>query len=243
MWGILDRAMKANDPDSLINRVMEPELMDDFEQAEAYAKADFTPANTLFVETFCTLFPGYSAGRLLDLGCGPGDIMLRLARRLPSVNILGVDGAKAMLDWARRNIKSAGLDNRVEVKQWRLGDPGSQLTALSPPFDAVLSNSLLHHLHDPQQLWRTIKACARSGAAVLVMDLARPATRVDAQAIVDTYSGDEPEILRRDFFNSLLAAFRVEEVKQQLSSCGLHGLTVAEISDRHLAVSGLLPNP
>ena len=226
-----------------MERTPEPELMDDLEQADAYARADFTQANTLFVETFCARFPGFSAGRMLDLGCGPGDIMLRLAHRFPRVNILGVDGASAMLDWARRNIASTGLENRVTVKQWRLGDPGSEFAALAPPFDAVLSNSLLHHLHDPLQLWYAIKTYARPGTAVLVMDLARPATRVDAQAIVDTYSGDEPEILRRDFFNSLLAAFRINEVKQQLSACGLHEFTVAQISDRHLVVSGLLRNP
>jgi cyclopropane fatty-acyl-phospholipid synthase-like methyltransferase len=235
--------MNTNDPDGLIKRIPEPELMDEPEQADAYARADFTQANALFVETFCARFPGFSARRMLDLGCGPGDIMLRLAHRFPSVNILGVDGASAMLDWARKNIVSAGLENRVEVKQWRLGDPGSELAAIAPPFDAILSNSLLHHLHEPLQLWHTIKACARPGTAVLVMDLARPATRVDAQAIVDDYSGDEPEILRRDFFNSLLAAFRVNEVKQQLKNSGLHGLKVERISDRHLAVSGLLRTP
>ena len=235
--------MNADDPDSLVKRIPEPELMDDLEQADAYARADFTQANTLFVETFCARFPGFSAGRMLDLGCGPGDIMLRLARRFPDVNILGVDGAGAMLGWARRNIATAGFENRVEARQWCLGDPGSELAAIAPPFDAVLSNSLLHHLHDPLQLWQTIKACARPGTAVMVMDLVRPATRVDAQAIVDIYSGDEPEILRRDFFNSLLAAFRVNEVKQQLSACGLHEFAVAPISDRHLAVSGLLRNP
>lgn len=235
--------MIDNDPASPVERVPEPELMDDPEQADAYARADFSQANTLFVETFCAQFPGFSAGRMLDLGCGPGDIMLRLARRFPGTNMLGVDGAMAMLTWARKNIKTAKLEARVAVKQWCLGDPGSELAALSPPFDAVLSNSLLHHLHDPLQLWRTVKACARPGTAVLVMDLVRPATRVDAQAIVDTYSGDEPEILRRDFFNSLLAAFREKEVTQQLKTIGLHELTVARISDRHLAVSGMLRNP
>jgi len=55
---------------------------------------------------------------------------------------------------------------------------------------------------------------------------------------VDTYSGDEPEILRTDFFNSLLAAFTPAEVEAQLAEAGLADLRVEATSDRHLMISG-----
>ena len=107
-------------------------------------------------------------------------------------------------------------------------------------YDLILSNSLLHHLHDPQVLWRTIRETAKPGAIVLVMDLMRPASAAWAEALVATYAAGAPEVLRTDFRNSLLAAFEPQEVLGQLKEAGLEGLEVGVVSDRHLAVSGRL---
>jgi hypothetical protein len=54
------------------------------------------------------------------------------------------------------------------------------------------------------------------------------------------YSGDEAEILKRDFYNSLLAAYRPDEVRGQLSEAGLDFLEVDVVSDRHFVVWGLM---
>jgi hypothetical protein len=51
------------------------------------------------------------------------------------------------------------------------------------------------------------------GAPVLVMDLMRPASPAAAEALVEQYAAGEPEVLRRDFYNSLLAAFEPGEVR------------------------------
>ena len=59
--------------------------------------------------------------------------------------------------------------------------------------------------------------------------------------LVETYAIDAPEVLRRDFRNSLFAAYTIPEVQDQLSKAGLGGLTVNAVSDRHLAVQGQLP--
>ena len=59
-----------------------------------------------------------------------------------------------------------------------------------------------------------------------------------AQHIVDTYAANEPEVLRRDFFASLCAAFTLDEVRDQLEVAGLGHLAVEAISDRHLLVWG-----
>ena len=49
---------------------------------------------------------------------------------------------------------------------------------------------------------------------------------------------DEMEVLKRDFFNSLMAAFTPAEIRKQLKKGGLSGLAVETISDRHLLVFG-----
>jgi hypothetical protein len=70
------------------------------------------------------------------------------------------------------------------------------------------------------------------------MDLSRPATVQEARALVEGYAGNEPEILQRDFFNSLRAAYGPEEIAIQLQPHGLMGFKIERISDRHVIVYG-----
>ncbi|HEY7187512.1 MAG TPA: class I SAM-dependent methyltransferase [Vicinamibacterales bacterium] len=217
-----------------MDRVLEPELMDDRAQAIAYAKADFSASNQLFVDGFVRECRAH-LGSVVDLGCGPGDIDIRLARTAPTIAITAVDGSPPMLAIAKRAVRAAGVESRVTLLHGVL--PNLRLDAHS--FDAVLSKDLLHHLPNPSVLWHEIDRLGRSGAAVYVMDLVRPATRHAAQRIVDAVAPHEDPILRQDFFNSLCAAFTVDEVAGQLRAARLD-LDVAQVSDRHMLIKGLL---
>jgi len=217
-----------------VKRILEPELMDDPSQANAYAAADFADVNQSFVDRFLALCGQLDNARVVDLGCGPGDIALRLAAARPSICVTGVDGAASMLALARADADRRGLADRVSWVHARL--PGA---LPDEQFDAVVSNSLLHHLPDPDVLWAEIGAIAAADAPVLVVDLMRPTHRHRARELVDTYAAGEPDVLRTDFYNSLLAAFTADEVQAQLDSRGLP-LEIEIISDRHLAISGRL---
>ena len=103
----------------------------------------------------------------------------------------------------------------------------------------MLSKDLLHHLPDPQVLWREIKRLGRAGAAVYVMDPVRPESEAAPQAMVEEGAGSEDPILQRDFYNSLLAAFTPDDVREQLRDAGLE-LTVALTGVRHMLVKGML---
>jgi hypothetical protein len=72
------------------------------------------------------------------------------------------------------------------------------------------------------------------------MDLLRPESPEAAQAIVDQYAAGAPAILRRDFYNSLLAAFTEDEVASQLAELNLSRLLIDVVDDRHWVVGGRL---
>ncbi len=219
-----------------MERIPEPELMDDPAQARAYAAADFSEPHDRFVALFGECFPGIAVtGPVLDLGCGPGDIACRFAQAHPRCSVLGVDGSDAMIAEGERLVTARGLAGRIRFHRARLpcALPGG-------PYATVICNSLLHHLRDPAVLWETLRAAAARGARVLVMDLLRPATEQRARELVTRYAGDEPEILRRDFFHSLLAAYRPEEVWGQLEAARLSHLRIQVVSDRHFIVHGCL---
>ncbi len=221
-----------------MQRIPEPELMDSEAQTEAYAHADFEEPNRLFVERFFARFGPQGAGdRALDLGCGPADITLRFSMMYPACGVHGADAGENMLSQARQAVERAGASDRVELVQCRLPDTGG----LTPPYDAIFSNSLLHHLPRGSTLWSAIRSLGRAGGRVMVMDLRRPTNRKEAREIVERYSPHEPDLLKQDFENSLCAAFTPEEIAAQLGEHGLEGLEIEQPSDRHLLVAGELP--
>jgi ubiquinone/menaquinone biosynthesis C-methylase UbiE len=219
-----------------MRRIPEPELMNDQAQAQAYAAADFSEPHGRFIELFAERFPEIRPGGLvLDLGCGPADISIRFARAYPGCRIVGVDGAPAMLAEAERAVAAAGLAGRVQLVQGYL--PGARFPHAG--YDVILSNSLLHHMRDPVALWETVKSSAKPGAPVFVMDLLRPHGTRAARALVELYAAGEPELLQRDFYNSLCAAYRPEEIEAQLEKTGLMQLKVEVVSDRHWVAYGI----
>jgi SAM-dependent methyltransferase len=232
----MDRSAVASAPMDRLPRTPEPELMDTDEQAEAYSGGDFAVPHQAFADEAVRRFPDLAtgAGRLLDLGCGPADVTVRLARVCPRWTVTGVDGAEAMLRRGRARVEAADLAGRVRLERVRLPSPA----LLARRFDALASNSLLHHLADPAALWAVVAACLPPGAPVVVMDLRRPATPDDVDDLVARHAGDEPAVLRDDFRNSLVAAYRPDEVAGQLRRAGLGHLAVEPVGDRHLLVSG-----
>ena len=224
-----------------MQRIPEEELMEDPAQALAYTEADFSATHGARVAIFRSLFPSLDlAGPVLDLGCGSGDVLLRFARAFPSTRFVGVDGSAPMLQLAQRAIDAEpALRDRVQVRYGII--PNCALP--DEPWQLLMSHSLLHQLHEPQVLWRTVASCADSageGCAVFIADLRRPASEPDARRLVQATSKDEPEILQRDFFNSLCAAFEPDEVRHQLAAAGLRQLRVATHEPHHLSISGLL---
>jgi ubiquinone/menaquinone biosynthesis C-methylase UbiE len=222
----------------MLSRIPEPELMLEEDQAQAYATADFSEPHQRYIELCRSHFgPHPIEGWVLDLGCGPGDITLRFARSFPKASLVGVDGSPAMLRWAIKALEQVGsLSSRIQFVQ------GCLPQAALPDHDyaAIISNSLLHHLREASALWQTIRRYGRPGTQVCIMDLRRPATEAEAQFLADTYSGNEPAVLKRDFYNSLRAAFTPEEVAAQLRAAGLETFAVTAITDRHLLVRGRL---
>lgn len=218
-----------------MERTSEPELMDSPEQVKAYADEDFSAAHDQLVIGFVERFPGVTPETLLDLGCGAADVTLRFARHFPQTAIVGLDAGSNMLARARLEVAAAGLENQVSLLQVHLPD----LALLPRRFEAIVSNSLLHHLSDPSVLWASIKTSGRQGAAVVVMDLLRPESESRLAELVEMYAGLAPSLLKQDFAHSLAAAYKINEIEAQLETAGLN-LSVEAISDRHVLVWGYL---
>lgn len=220
----------------MMERVLEHELMEDITQVNAYANANFNKSHSLFARRLKAFIknPDFD-GNALDIGCGPGDISFRFAKAFPKANLDALDGSKPMLDMAA-NLIHPDLKGRVNFVHGSI--PGARLPKAS--YDIIFSNSLLHHLPDPSVLWQTIKEYSTSGTRVVVMDLIRPHRPFMATSLVQMYTISEPKILQQDFYNSLLAAFTIDEIKIQLAVAGLPFFNVDKVDDHHVMIMGMI---
>ena len=227
-----------------MQRSPEPELMNATDQVIAYSGADFSCADQSVIERLselmelaCPVLP--EAALILDLGCGPGNISERLAVRWPLSNVIGLDGASSMIGMANQRLSDVcpAIKNLsyllVDLSQCCLGDI-PQINGAS----VIVSNSLLHHLHNPQRLWTSVKQLAEPNALILHRDLRRPSNEQEVDSLCAHYVSHAPTVLRRDFRASLIAAFTTDEVRDQLDQAGLGHFTVTEIGDRYLEVCG-----
>ena len=213
-----------------MKRVPEPDLMEKKEQAYAYANADFSSSNELFLEKlfeFCSIT---DETKILDVGCGDGEIPIEIYKKTKS-KITVLDGSSAMLNEFLKKM-SANNINDIKIIQRRYED--THLSEQS--FDILISNSVLHHVKSPKQFWEKSFNLVRQQGQIVLMDLFRPSNEHELLTILDKYGGNNL-VLLNDFENSLRAAYTPYEVEGQLSSFPSISSSVKAISDRHLFVT------
>lgn len=220
-----------------LERTPEPALMDDPEQVDAYAAADWSEGHDRLMRQILDYFPPESlAGMFLNLGCGPGDDTFRFLRDFPQTRVLAIDGAPRMIDRAREDLQRKFPEFRQRVEFRVAYIPSPDIPA--GDYAGIISNSLLHHFHEPGLFWSAVREHAHPGSRIFVADLRRPLTLTAVDALVNEYAREAPEILREDFRSSLRAAFTVAEVRDQLRQADLASLAVKAVGDRHLIIAG-----
>ncbi|MFT5288691.1 MAG: ubiquinone/menaquinone biosynthesis C-methylase UbiE, partial [Planctomycetota bacterium] len=126
----------------MLQRVLEPEIMDTEEDVLEYESMDHREANNAFVDRLMTLGP---AGRMLDIGTGPGHIPILVCERDSNARVVAIDLADRMLEAARRNVAASPFGDRIELVK----ADAKGLDFPDDSFDVVFSNTILHHVPTP----------------------------------------------------------------------------------------------
>jgi cyclopropane-fatty-acyl-phospholipid synthase len=151
-------------------------------------------AQTAKLELVCRklgLAPGM---RLLDVGCGWGAMVIHAAKE-HGVHAVGVTLSERQADWARRAVREAGLEDRVEIRvqDYREVRDG--------PFDAISSIGMFEHVGAARldEYFATLHRLVRPGGRVLNHGIARPATtreraRFARRGFIDRYVFPDGEL-------------------------------------------------
>jgi 2-polyprenyl-3-methyl-5-hydroxy-6-metoxy-1,4-benzoquinol methylase len=218
-------------------RIAEPEHMTPLEE-QHYARADYSKPHEEFVDQLIALVGPRRRAAVADLGCGPGDILLRLRQRGVAWALYGLDLSEGMLASARRAEAHLGAGKPI---QWRQTDIKNTCLPKGS-FDVLISNSVLHHLESAVAFWREVGRLGKPGAVVLVRDLRRPDEERAAQAILARHVCHLSGVVQEHYLSSLHSSYTVEEVRGHLQLAGLVGLSVRPVEDRYLEVVGCLHN-
>lgn len=182
-----------------MQRCLEPELMNNPAQVDAFISG----SREYGIAGFLYLYKKYAnitTGKIVDLGSGTGQYIDALKKEYNSLDITGYDGSEEMVKRST-SVKLCNIYNVVDTA------------------DCVISTNTLHHIHDTNKFWNVVQSIA---PYVFVMDLVRPDTTQQAQEIVDTFARHDSKLFRQDFYNSLCAAFSLEELQQQVAHLNLN---------------------
>ncbi len=214
----------------MIPRVLEPEAMDGPEEAACYDAMDHRAVNEAFVADFLVVHGPCRGGEILDVGTGTARIPIALALADPRARVVGFDLAPAMLDRAAANVAAAGLSERIRFVP---GD-AKQPTELGDAFfEAVISNTIVHHVPDPAPALAAMVARVAPGGTLMVRDLYRPDDQATLARLVEEHAGGESPEARELFRASLHAGLTVAEAAGLCVALGLPADAVAMTSDRH----------
>lgn len=202
-------------------RVPEPDLvMESVAQTVAFSQA----GDALGVLSFLYLYNALQittvlqpGDRVLDLACGPAHQLVQVALLNPAVRFVGLDASPAMLECAQGTLARAQVDN-VELVQ---GDM-TRLTGLEDAsMDGVICTMSLHHLPDQVALCtalREVRRVLKPQGRFYLVDFGR-LKRLSTQRFFAEDLQQSAQFTE-DYFNSLRAAFSVEELSAAVAPLG-----------------------
>lgn len=252
---VMDSDEDARDYDTMDHREVNRRFVDDLLAAELLEPGSSTagqspalPGGQVELERHLT--PGQSPGlpeaasqdladddydfdreplRVLDIGTGTAQIPIELCRRTPDVRVMAMDAAISMLELARLNVELASLRDQIQLDR----TDAKAMHYRDAMFDAVISNSILHHVAEPRSVLSEAIRVAKPGALLFFRDLLRPDDEAALAQLVAIYAADCNEHQRSLFAASLRAGLTLDEVRALVGSFGYAPETVQQTSDRH----------
>ncbi|MBV8930095.1 MAG: class I SAM-dependent methyltransferase [Mycobacteriaceae bacterium] len=159
--------------------------------------------------------------RVLDVGCGPGDVSFVAARLVGATGtVLGIDAAKEVIGMARARAGERGLSN-VSFEQATADE-----VAVDDPVDAVVGRLILMHMPQPVATLRRLAGLLRPGGLIAFCEPDLSAVRS---------APDTPRF--RAVANGIVSAFRALGLDPEFGNT-LHSLFLcAGLPPPHLALA------
>jgi ubiquinone/menaquinone biosynthesis C-methylase UbiE len=213
-------------------RVPEPEVMQTPEEALGYEET----ASNEYLDRLDNQFVDHVIsigirGTILDLGTGPGQIPIKLAKRDPRITVIGIDLSREMLKRAAERARQEQVSSRVS---FMLASAGS-IPVVSGSIDLLICNSTLHHFSDPVQVFNEAHRVIKDDGMAYFRDLRRR-SRLLHGLHVAFFGRKYKGLMRKSFEDSVRAAYTRSELRQHIANSNLSNARVFYPDLSHIVV-------
>ncbi len=107
------------------------------------------------------------SGRLIDAGCGPGNLIVQLAKEFPTLELIGMDISNEILE--RAKIRATKHERKIEFKEGSI----ENLPFPNEYADFIVSTFSLHHWINPDRAFQELYRVLKKEGIALIFDFRR----------------------------------------------------------------------
>jgi ubiquinone/menaquinone biosynthesis C-methylase UbiE len=202
-------------PRKLNERVPSIEGLDDRKVAEAFEKMNKTPPfKVLRKRVVSELKKLRPISVTLDLGCGTGNLIIKIAKTFPESEIIGVDISTEILKIAKENVEKKVRNQEIKFE---IGN-AENLPFPDDSIDLIVSSLSLHHWLNPSKALKEIYRVLGQEGKCVIFDFRRNSRKFFYGLLKFATKIVVPKALKqiKEPIGSLMAAYTENEVSQMI---------------------------
>jgi ubiquinone/menaquinone biosynthesis C-methylase UbiE len=154
-------------------------------------------------------------GRLVDIGCGSGNLIVQIAKNFEDVDLLGHDIPNEVLEFAKKRATIHKVNGRVKFGTGNV----ENIPLLDNSVDFIISTLSLHHWNDPIKALKELIRILKKDGLLIIFDFRRDSRKFFYGLITFATKIVAPKALKEinEPLSSINASYTVKEVREMLS--------------------------
>ena len=195
------------------------------EVAKAFEKmTNFLPFQMLRRRIISELNKYNLNGLLVDLGCGSGNLIVEIAQKYNSIDLIGIDISDEILELAKQRVIKNELNERIKFE---IGNV-ENLPFSDNSIDFIISSLSLHHWSNPKIAFKELVRTLKGDGLLMVFDFRRNSRKFFYGLLKFATKVVVPKVLKEinEPLGSLQAGYTAEEIKEILSQINIHSVEI-----------------
>ena len=143
--------------------------------ASIYEKATRMVIESYYAQVAEEVVSNLKAGKILDLGTGPGYLPIQIVKQSRSIRVDGIDLGRKLIEMAKENALKAGVADRLNFE---IGN-AARLRFEDGSYDMVISTGMLHMVRDPIKMLTECYRVLKPGGEAWIYDPAQVSAQID----------------------------------------------------------------